>query len=198
MSGTKLPLLDAPPTAFLLPAHLGTWCSWARVTKCFWPRYSGFNTSKKADAELAPMVYLGGIYLIANSGIQAPLSLHAADPSVIYVGETSWYKRRIGQFGDSAGLWDDGLRTKGHSAGLRVKLQRDRLWIAFFPVEWPRGQRHLGIGLRLWLEALAIEEHRVANGSLPIVNAGEEAEERKKEAAEASIDAGEGEDDAAP
>lgn len=183
MSDAKLPPIDAPPTTFLLPAHLNAWCSWARVTKCFWPRYYGFNTSKKADADLAPMVNAGGIYVIANSGAQAPSSLHPSDPSVVYVGETIWYKRRIGQFGDSAGLWDDGLRTKGHSAGFRIKLQRDRLWISFFPVAWPRDQRHLGIGLRLWLEALAIEEHRIANGSLPIVNAGEEAEEREVEAA---------------
>lgn len=102
------------------------------MTRCFWPRYHGFHTSKKADAELAPMIDAGGIYLIADSGQQAPASLHPSDPSVIYVGETSRFKRRMGQFGDSAGLWDDGLRTPGHSAGFRVKLQRDRLWLTFF------------------------------------------------------------------
>lgn len=183
-----LPPLEAPPVVFNLAAHLNAWCTWSRMTKCFWPRYHGFHTSKKADAELAPMVDAGGIYLVADS-VQQPVSLHPSDASVIYVGETSRFKRRMGQFGDSAGLWDDGLRTAGHSAGLRVKLQRDRLWLAFFPVELPRGQRHLGAGLRLWIEALAIEEYRVANGELPIVNAGEEAIEQEQESAE-SNDAG--------
>jgi hypothetical protein len=134
------------------------------------------------------MVDSGGIYLLADSGQQAPQSLHPSEQSVIYIGETSRFKRRMGQFGDSAGLWDDGLRSPGHSAGLRVKLRRDTLWLAFFPVKPPRNQSHLGTALRRWLEAIALEEHRLSNGTLPSVNAGEEAVERAKEAAEPESD----------
>jgi hypothetical protein len=88
---------------------------------------------------------------------------------VQYIGETNAFGRRLRQFGDSAGLF--GVRRRGHSAGWRWQNgARKHLQVAFFPVAAPLGQIHLAIGLRKWLEAVALEEHRLAHGRLPVVN----------------------------
>ena len=79
----------------------------------------------------------------------------------------------MGYFARSAGFWGD--RQDGHSAGWRwPKNASGNLWVAFFAVgaELPA---HLADGLRKWMEAVALEEHRLEHGSLPAVNAAKSA-----------------------
>jgi hypothetical protein len=87
---------------------------------------------------------------------------------VRYIGETINFNQRMGGFGNSAGFW--GGRRFGHSAGWRwPEGQAEHCWIAFFPV----GNElltHLATGMRKWLEAVALEEYRLACGRLPEVN----------------------------
>jgi hypothetical protein len=88
---------------------------------------------------------------------------------VKYVGETADFRSRMGYFARSAGFWGD--RKDGHSAGWRwPENASGNLWIAFFEVgaELPA---HLAEGLRKWMEAVALEEHRLEHGNLPAVNA---------------------------
>jgi hypothetical protein len=93
----------------------------------------------------------------------------AVESGVWYIGETNWFKARLGQFGASAGFF--GKRRNGHSGGWRwPEGQTKNMRIAFFPVPAPREQPHLGVGLRKWLEALAIEDYRRTHGRIPRVN----------------------------
>lgn len=74
----------------------------------------------------------------------------------------------MGQFGSSAGFW--GERSNGHSAGWRwPEAQTEHTWVGFFPVG-DGLQPHLAAGMRLWMEAVALEEYRLAFGRLPNIN----------------------------
>jgi hypothetical protein len=46
----------------------------------------------------------------------------------------------------------------------------ENLWVAFFELGGEL-ESHLAKGLRVWMEAVAFEEHKQANGSLPLLNA---------------------------
>jgi hypothetical protein len=62
-----------------------------------------------------------------------PPVIGSAAVEVRYVGETSEFLRRMGQFGNSAGFW--GQRRNGHSGGWRwLAGQSDNLWVGFFPI----------------------------------------------------------------
>jgi hypothetical protein len=76
----------------------------------------------------------------------------------------------MGNFGNSAGFW--GQPSSGHSAGWRWPPGKsEHLWVAFFEAgnDLPA---HLAEGLRVWLEAVAQEEHRVLHGEVPPLNRG--------------------------
>jgi len=161
--------LSRPTAVFDVAAHGGRWYSWKEMTHCFWPRhYCAGHTSVEVDAVLARVRDQGGVYLLAT-GEDAPATLRPTDPAVIYVGETGWFQARLGQFGDSAGLWG-GEGVNGHSAGWRYTGGDRELWVALFRVDAPLGKNHLAIGLRKWLEAVALEEHDGAHGHLPHLN----------------------------
>jgi hypothetical protein len=119
---------------------------------------------------LAEIRFVGGIYTMAWSEAP-PALLHPAAPEVKDIGETSEYRRRMGQFGNSAGFF--GERCKGHSTAWKWPLGRtEKLWAAFFPAGddfLPR--KHLAKAWRCWLEGVAFEEHSQARGSLPALNA---------------------------
>jgi hypothetical protein len=87
---------------------------------------------------------------------------------VRYIGETSEFLQRMGQFANSAGFW--GERQNGHSAGWRWPAgQSDNTWASFFPV----GNEllpHLAAGMRFWMEAVALEEFRLVHDRLPEIN----------------------------
>lgn len=69
---------------------------------------------------------------------------------------------------NSAGFW--GERRDGHSAGRRwPKGRTENLWVAFFEIGHKLPD-HLAKGLRKWMEAVAIEEHRAAHDQVPEVN----------------------------
>lgn len=162
--------IPVPPSSFSVAAHGRGWYRWSEVADCFFPRYRGGTTSAAADEVLAPAKDEGGIYLIAQSASE-PASPRPEDAAVVYVGETVWFKRRMDQFGDSAGLW--GARANGHSAGWRYTGSGEDLWVAFFVVEWPLAQPHLAEGMRKWLESVALEEYRQVHSRLPPLNEGE-------------------------
>jgi len=119
------------------------------------------------NSDLAPVRFVGGIYCVAWSS-EPPLIVNPTDVAVRYIGETSEFLRRIGQFGDSAGFC--GARRNGHSAAWRWPVgQTANTWISFFPI----GSEllpHLADGMRSWMEAVALEEFRLAHGRLPDVN----------------------------
>jgi len=75
----------------------------------------------------------------------------------------------MGQFGTSAGFW--GARQNDHSAGWRWPAgQSEKVWVSFFPI----GNEllpHLADGMRVWMEAVALEEFRLVHGRLPEINA---------------------------
>jgi len=98
-----------------------------------------------------------------------PPEVHPSHAAVQYVGETGEFRSRMNDFARSAGF--RGEPCNGHSGAYRWECgRREHLWVAFFHVACPLGQEHLGIGLRKWLEAVALEEHRRANGDIPLVN----------------------------
>ena len=160
------PVIASVPTSFDLRPHAGRWYLWSDINACFWP-----GPGKRAatvNLELANSRGLGGVYLFAWSE-QQPVILASTLAAIRYIGETSNFKRRMGQFGNSAGFW--GKRAKGHSAGWRwPEGQTQKTWVAFFPVGNDL-QPHLATGLRRWMEAVAQEEYRLAHGSLPEINA---------------------------
>ena len=161
--------VPSPPAHFNLTPHANRWFAWAEVHRCFWPKSFGFRRSADVHPVLAPMVRQGGVYLLAWA-LEAPTSVHPTTAEVCYIGETGSFKARMGGFGNSAGLWDT-PRAFGHSAGWRwPEGGKKHLWVAFCKVDWPLAQAHLATGMRMWMEAVALEEHRQANGSLPRVN----------------------------
>ncbi len=154
------------PNYFNLEAYQGMWWHWNDVERCFWPGSGG--RSHNINPDLAHVIDLGGVYIFAWS-IRVPGRVHPANARVKYIGETSCFKRRMGQFGTSAGFW--GLRDNGHSAGWRWPEKRnENMWVSFFIVQ-SSDKDHLLKGLRCWLEALALEEHLLNNRErLPQVN----------------------------
>lgn len=158
--------IPQPPTQFVLPPLGGQWFRWADINCCFWPGRSG--RASRVNAALAEIRYLGGVYLLAWSSPGPPPTARPAERAVKYVGETSEFLRRMNQFRTSAGFI--GPPSDGHSAGWRWPVgESEHLWIAFFDVG--NGLLpHLAEGLRHWMEAVALEEYRVAHGSLPPVN----------------------------
>jgi hypothetical protein len=87
-----------------------------------------------------------------------------------YIGETHYFKARMGGLAWSAGFW--GERAFGHSAGWRWPEGKNKLlWVAFFEVIKEKEREHLARGLRCWLEGVALEEYRQANLQVPQVNA---------------------------
>lgn len=155
----------SPPAEFNTQAYGARWFTWAEMEACFWPGKG--NRSESVHAELAKIMNLGGVYLLAWSPTP-PASVSPACSQVQYIGQTHLFRNRMGQFGASAGFW--GKRDRGHSAGWRWPEGHKRdLCVAFFPVgnELPH---HLAEGLRHWVEALAIEAHHQAHARLPLVN----------------------------
>lgn len=153
------------PSTFNAAAYANRWFSWQAIEDCFWPGRG--VRSESIDASLAGVKDIGGIYVMASSDKQ-PTLISPKCPEVQYVGQTRFFKGRMGQFATSAGFW--GGRANGHSAGWRwPEGQKDRLHIAFFPVgnDWPA---HLAEGLRHWMEALAIEAYRQTHSTLPPLN----------------------------
>src|SRR5689334_18403024 len=106
-----------PPNSFSLTPFAGRWFPWSEIGVCFRPGRGG--RSSQVNPTLCPVRDLGGVYLIAWAR-KAPESLHPTHPAVLYVGETANFKRRLCQFGDSAGFFGD--RRKGHSAAFRWPL----------------------------------------------------------------------------
>jgi hypothetical protein len=152
-------------TSFDVQPFGGRWFRWADIAACFWPGRGG--RAALVNPELAPIRPLGGVYIFAWSP-ESPAVIGPTAPAVRYIGETSEFRRRMGQFGNSAGFW--GERENGHSAGWRWPAgQTENTWVSFFPI----GNDllpHLAAGMRLWMEAVALEEHRLAHGRLPEIN----------------------------
>jgi hypothetical protein len=137
-----------------------------QIARCFWPGAGG--RSAKVDPRLAPVCRLGGVYLLAHAP-KHPGRVHPSNVAVRYVGESYWFKGRMGSFAVSAGFW--GEQRSGHSAAAwRWSLGRRNLWVAFFPFASEVDQHHLQVGMRKWYEAVAIEVHRRAYGTIPAVN----------------------------
>jgi hypothetical protein len=159
------PVVPSVPTRFDTQPFAGRWFSWAVISACFWPGRGG--RAAAVNPLLAPVRDLGGVYLLAWSE-QPPTTVHPSAPEVRYIGESINFRQRMGGFGNSAGFW--GERQFGHSAGWRwPQGQSEHTWVAFFPV----GEDlvpHLAAGMRKWLEAVALEEHRRACGDLPQIN----------------------------
>lgn len=159
------PVVSHVPTRFDLEAFARRWFSWAEINACFWPGRGGRGAA--VSPLLAPVRDLGGVYLLAWSE-QPPATVHPSAAEVLYIGETGNFRQRMGGFGNSAGFW--GERQFGHSAGWRWPEGRsEHTWVAFFPV----GEgllSHLATGMRKWLEAVALEEHRRACRELPQIN----------------------------
>jgi hypothetical protein len=103
---------------------------------------------------------------------RAPKMIPPLSKPIRYIGETGEFRRRMDQFACSAGLWGD--RGNGHSAGWRwPKGQAEWLWISFHSID-PYLQPHVARGYRCWMEAVALEEYRVAWNKLPEINRIEE------------------------
>ena len=163
--------IPQPPVTFDLAAFAERWFHWQDIAPCFWP--GSRRRSIKVNPVLCPVRFLGGVYVIARS-LKAPNSLHPTHAAVQYVGETGNFNRRMRQFGTSAGFF--GPRAKGHSAAWRWPLGRkEHLWVAFFEVGGDL-LPHLAKGMRHWMEAVALEEHRQLRGALPALNRVEEGE----------------------
>ncbi len=154
------------PKAFDLKAHNATWYSWADIDECFWP--GAGRRSSKVNEVLAEVVKAKGVYCIAwkPKGEVAP-----TNKSVRYIGQTNLFKRRMEQFGWSAGFWDG--RDSGHSAGWRWPAGRKKdMAVAFFPLQGDGLGAHMIEGFLHWYEALAMEAHFQKNNcELPRLNA---------------------------
>lgn len=154
------------PTSFDVPPFAGCWFRWADIAACFRPGRG--RRAVSVNQKLAPIRLLGGVYCLALSS-EPPSIIGPTAEAVRYIGETSEFRRRMGQFGNSAGFW--GERQDGHSAAWRWQAeQSDHTWVAFFTI----GNEllpHLAKGMRSWMEAVALEEFRLAHGQLPEINA---------------------------
>jgi hypothetical protein len=100
--------------------------------------------------------------------VATPALVHPGAAEVVEIGETGCFKARMDKFRTSAGF--RGERGDGHSTAWKWPEGRhEKLWVAFFPLGGNL-ELHLAKGLRVWLEAVAFEEHRQASGSLPLLN----------------------------
>lgn len=162
-------MIPTPPNTFSVRPYAEQWFAWVDVALCFWPGVG--KRSSRVNPFLAPIVGRAGVYLLAWSKAP-PAILGPRESSVVYVGETNWFKGRMGDFANSAGF--RGARRRGHSAAWRWPEGRtESLWLAFF--ETPGAEAdlpaHLAVGWRKWMEAVAIEEYRQANGgAAPALN----------------------------
>ncbi len=158
-------VIGSVPTSFNLQPFGGRWFRWAEISECFWPGRGRQATI--VNPELAPIRHRAGIYCVAWSQ-QSPQCVRPTAIEVKYIGETGEFLRRMGQFSVSAGF--GGARSNGHSAAWRWPLGRkENIWVSFFEV----GETlpaHLAEGLRHWMEAVALEEYRLAYGHLPEIN----------------------------
>src|SRR4051794_38245079 len=102
-----------PPTSLNWPPLGGRWFHWDEVEACFWP--GAGKRSAAVDEGLAEIRHYGGVYLLAWSQAAPRRKNPQHVPTVKYIGETDWFKGRMGGFGNSAGFW--GPRAFGHSAG---------------------------------------------------------------------------------
>jgi hypothetical protein len=167
LEATLSPVVSRVPTCFDLEAFAGRWFSWADINACFWPGRGG--RAAAVSPLLAPARHLGGVYLLAWSE-QPPAAVSPSAAEVRYIGETDNFKQRMGGFANSAGFWGD-ERQLGHSAGWRwPKGRSEHMWVAFFSVGGDLPP-HLATGMRKWLEAVALEEHRREHRELPQINA---------------------------
>ena len=105
-------VIASVPTSFDVLPFAGRWFRWADIAACFWPGRGG--RAALVNLELAPVRSLGGVYCFAWSN-EPPAIVGPTAGAVRYIGETSEFLRRMGQFGNSAGFWGD--RQTGHSAG---------------------------------------------------------------------------------
>src|SRR5262249_30873827 len=109
------------------------------------------------------------VYFLAWS-VERPTSASPRDPLIQWVGETDNLRKRMGDFGRSAGLWS-GVRGKGHSGGCRWPIgRREHLWVLFHPSGDTDLPPHLHKWRRKWMESLAQHEHILATGDLPGLN----------------------------
>ena len=95
-----------------------------------------------------------------------------AHDAVVYVGETSNLRRRMGQFGTSAGFF--GTRKKGHSGAWRWKddWSTDGAFFALYPVPDDVVAAGLAPLWRLCREAQALASYAQAHRHrLPEMNA---------------------------
>lgn len=158
-------VISAVPTSFDAPPFAGRWFHWADISACFWPGRGG--RAALVNPALAPVRTLGGVYCFAWSP-KAPDIIGPTAAAIRYIGETSEFLRRMGQFGNSAGFW--GERRNGHSAGWRWPLGKtDKTWVSFYSIGTDL-LPHLAAGMRLWMEAVALEEFRLVCGRLPEIN----------------------------
>lgn len=156
--------IPQPPTKFDLQPFAGRWFRWAEIDACFWTRGKGMQV----NPALYPVRRGGGVYLLAWSR-QAPSTFRPDDRAIQYVGETGDFCNRMDRFRTSAGIrWQE--RYKGHSAAYRWPLGKtEHLWVGFFPIRTGL-QPHLAEGMRVWMEAVAQEEYRLAHGDVPPLN----------------------------
>jgi hypothetical protein len=158
-------IIPSVPTSFDLEPFADHWFSWDEIWKCFRPGRGG--RAEKVNPTLAPVRWLGGVYLFAWC-IRPPERVHPSVKEVRYIGETNCFNQRMIGFSSSAGFQGD--RAFGHSAAWRwPKGRSEHAWVAFFPL----GEglpAHLATGLRKWMEAVALEEYRLLHGGLPEVN----------------------------
>src|SRR5262245_55579100 len=166
--------IPTPPTSLNWPPLGRRWFHWSEIEACFWPGPG--CRGRSVDPELADIKEYGGVYLLAWSVDEPARRFPQRYQAVKYIGETHWFKARMGGFGTSAGFW--GRPDFGHSAGWSwPEGKKKNLWVAFFDVTAGLElERHLAKGLRCWIEGVAFEEYRIANGKLPQVNAAKRSE----------------------
>jgi hypothetical protein len=158
-------LIAVAPTSFDGAAFADRWFHWSDVSQCFWPGKG--RRAACVNPELAAVRYLSGVYCVAWSE-KPPLVVGPTAVEIRYIGQSGEFRRRMGQFGNSAGFW--GPRKDGHSAAFRWPFGLSAYaWIGFFPFN-DAVLPHLAEGLRHWREALALEEYRLRHNRLPEVN----------------------------
>jgi hypothetical protein len=158
-------VVSGVPVSFDVQPFARKWFRWAEVAACFWPGRG--RRAHQVNPELAPVRMVGGVYGFAWSS-ETPPVLVPTGASVRYIGQSNEFRRRMGNFADSAGFW--GPRSKGHSAGWRWPLGKsEKLWVAFYPIGNDL-RHHLAVGMRCWMEAVALEEFRLVHGRLPKIN----------------------------
>ena len=126
------------------------WFHWDEIAKCFWPGQG--ERSEFINSSLAPARKMAGIYVICWSK-EPPTLVAPSSPRVMYIGQFKNFKKRLEQFGWSAGLWDED-RYNDHSAAWRWPQGESKwLWVAFYPLanSYPE---HIKVGLLYWQDLL--------------------------------------------